>query len=291
MVLDDHQLKKIHREVRYAPYSQAQYELLIAFCQARGFEPWDDDVVIVSRPGKGRGRNELVPLVRLQAMRKKVGATGRHVGTLGPSWCGPDHKWTDAWIHEEHGGETPAAAKVGVLRKDHKEPYWGVATWKEAAQYVVDDKGENVLQEHWQKMPALMLAKVGEAFALRKAFPAELAGIYSVEELAAWPRASALQPFIPAAAGEGAEAIGIDDRPVVTIDGDDVAPESEFLFQRRIVSLCECSGRDVAAIVSRMEAKFPTLARRPDRRPFYLAALDELRREKLNGPPTEPEGA
>src|SRR6185436_19844055 len=72
-----------------------------------------------------------------------------------------------------------AAARVGVLRSDFAEPLWGVARFDSYAQRT--RAGE--LTRFWRAMPDIMLAKAAESLALRKAFPLELAGLYSDEDM------------------------------------------------------------------------------------------------------------
>lgn len=55
-------------------------------------------------------------------------------------------------------------------------PFAATARWD---QYYPGDK----LGFMWRKMPHLMLGKCAEALALRKAFPAELSGVYTKEEM------------------------------------------------------------------------------------------------------------
>jgi phage recombination protein Bet len=87
-------------------------------------------------------------------------------------------------------GDHPNKATVTVYRLVNGErvPFTASARWKEYVQekdeYADSKKtGRKVPAAMWAKMPYLMLAKVAEALALRKAFPNDLSGIYTNEEM------------------------------------------------------------------------------------------------------------
>jgi phage recombination protein Bet len=76
----------------------------------------------------------------------------------------------------------PNKASVTVYRMvdGTRVPFTASARWAEYVQ--ANKEGEPVAM--WKKMPYLMLAKVAEALALRKAFPNDLSGVYTNEEMA-----------------------------------------------------------------------------------------------------------
>ena len=84
-------------------------------------------------------------------------------------WCGEEGDWKDVWL----SSKPPAAAKTIVHRKGSQHAFVGVARF---ADY-------NAGQGLWSKMPAAMIAKCSEALALRKAFPADMSGVYSTDEM------------------------------------------------------------------------------------------------------------
>lgn len=89
-------------------------------------------------------------------------------------WCDPKGGWHEAWIWPH---TPPAAAKVTVRVGDGR--FSGVAALHEYMQ--TDRAGKPTGQ--WRAMPAVMIAKCAEALALRKAFPMDLSGLYTAEEM------------------------------------------------------------------------------------------------------------
>lgn len=92
-----------------------------------------------------------------------------------------DYAGQDEPIFTEEGNKL-ISCKVAVyrFRNDMRYPAAvGVAYWSEYVQ--TDNEGRP--SGLWKKMPHTMLAKVAEALALRKAYPQDLSGLYTSDEM------------------------------------------------------------------------------------------------------------
>lgn len=152
-----------------------EFALFVQQATRTGLDPFSRQITPLKRWDTREGRETMTIYVTVDGGRLIAERTGKYSGQVGPFWCGKDSKWVDVWLQDE----PPSAAKVGILRRDFSEPLYGVATYRE----FVQTKKDGTPGPMWQKMPAIMLAKCAEMIAMRKAFPQELSGLYSQEEI------------------------------------------------------------------------------------------------------------
>ncbi len=143
--------------------SEDEFKWFVGQCKRTGLDPFARQIYAMSIDGR------LSIQTSIDGFRLIAERSRQYAGQLGPFWCGDTGEWKDVWV-----SGNPVAARVAVLRHDFTEPCWAVARFESYARST----------PIWRKMPDLMISKCAEALALRKAFPQELSGLYTTDEMA-----------------------------------------------------------------------------------------------------------
>ncbi len=161
--------------------SNDELALFLTVAQKTGLDPFSRQIYLSERRSYDKDTNQWTikktPETTIDGFRVIAERSGQYAGQVGPFWCGDDGVWHDVWLDRT---KMPTAAKVGILRHDFKEPVWGIALFEEYVQFKKDGTPNSM----WTKMGANQIAKCAEALGLRKAFPRDLSGMYSREEMA-----------------------------------------------------------------------------------------------------------
>jgi phage recombination protein Bet len=140
-----------------------ELQLFLAQCKRTGLDPFSRQIYFIKRCDKGTTQ------VSIDGFRV-IAERSSEMDGQDVAWCGVDGAWVDVWL----APTPPAASRVIVYRKGCTHGFTAIAKFSEY----------NAGGPMWTKMPANQLAKCAEALALRKAFPHQLSGLYTPDEMA-----------------------------------------------------------------------------------------------------------
>jgi phage recombination protein Bet len=201
---DNETINLIKNSIMPQGSTEKELELFLYQAKRTGLDPLIRQIYCIKTTDKN-GKSKLSIQATIDGFRLIAERSGKYAGQTPPMWCGEDGIWVDVWLKKGF----PVAAKVGIYRTDFTEPLIAVAKFETYAQKTFKDE----LNFTWIKMPDLMLSKCAEALALRKAFPQELSGLYTSEEMANFTEETKQIENSPEQKTTVAPTIAVEDNP------------------------------------------------------------------------------
>ena len=159
-----------------------EFELFLHACQRTGLDPFMRQIYAVKRWDSSLRRESMTIQTGIDGYRLIAERTGKYSPGREPTYT-----------YGENGKLISATAYVKKQTSD--------GTWHEIAATAFYDEycqktKEGKPTRFWMQMPHVMLAKVSEALALRKAFPGDLSGLYTKEEMLQADIVEASEPHV-----------------------------------------------------------------------------------------------
>lgn len=140
-----------------------EFKIFCYAVQRTGLDPFMRQIHSVKRWNAKANREDMSIQVGIDGYRLIADRTGLYAGN-------------EEAVFDNEKAPNKATVVVYKMVQGQRCPFSATARW---AEYYPGDKQGFM----WKKMPCVMLGKVAEALALRKAFPAELSGVYTNEEM------------------------------------------------------------------------------------------------------------
>lgn len=164
------------RKGQREPAPRPVVEQFLSLARRSGLDPLAGQIYCIGRLSQGRVDWSIQ--TGIDGFRLVAERSGKYAGQDGAEWMTSKGEWVEAFIPSLHGAN-PLAARVKVYRSDWPRPAVGVAEWGAYAQ----TKANGELNSMWTRQGAGQLAKCAEALAIRKAFPQDLSGLYTTDEI------------------------------------------------------------------------------------------------------------
>lgn len=149
--------------------SNDEFQLFLHACKRSGLDPFARQIYLVKRWDSNLKKEAMTVQTGIDGYRLIAERTGKYSPGKAPEFR-----------YDENGKIVAATAFVKKQTSD--------GTWHEiSAEAFFDEyaslKKDGTPMHMWASKPHIMIAKCAEALALRKAFPAELSGLYTNEEM------------------------------------------------------------------------------------------------------------
>lgn len=181
-VSDFESKKDLIKKIYFKGCTDDEVEVFLHICKRTGLDPMAKQIYPIPRWSSEHKKNVMTPQTSIDGFRLVAERTGRY---------SPGREAT--YVYETASGPGKSTEREYENRRlisatSYVKKMTPDGTWHEIAatafydEYVQKTK-EGKVTQFWDRMPHVMLAKCAESLALRKAFPADLSGLYTAEEM------------------------------------------------------------------------------------------------------------